>query len=55
MFIEIIHTLVGLPPSGFEWLEYVASMILALYLYRAVLYMFDMIISIIGGRKVWGK
>lgn len=51
MSIEVIRQLVGLPPLGYEILEYIAGVALSVYTVKAIIGMFNIVFRMTERRK----
>lgn len=49
-FVNEIQSLIGTPPAGFEWLEYLALVMILLFLLDAICTFVAGIFKWIGGR-----
>lgn len=48
-FISEIQTLIGVPPAGYEWLQYLIVAVILLFLLDSLVTMFAGIFKWIGG------
>ena len=49
-FITEIQSLIGLPPAGYEWLQYLGVLVILLFLLDSLVTMIAGIFKWIGGR-----
>ena len=49
-FISEIQALIGVPPAGYEWLQYLAALVILLFLLDSLVTMIAGIFKWIGGR-----
>lgn len=50
VFISEIQSLIGVPPAGFEWLEYLVVAVILIFLLDSLVTMIAGIFKWIGGR-----
>lgn len=49
-FISEIQSLIGVPPAGYEWLQYMAVLVILLFLLDSLVTLIAGIFKWIGGR-----